>query len=96
MVLQVKSHTAFNDKDLLEHAIKTAGDEWILSKQMGRNWKTVTVWRSREQLPQGARNHILLLLEHVFVNCGCPEEAKSRASPPRKRIREGGGGAAGT
>ena len=73
----MKSHHLLDDMALLAHAIACAGDEWRLAKALDRNWKTISMWPARKKLPQGARGHILLLLDHVLT-CDCPTvEAKS-------------------
>lgn len=81
MGFHMKSHHAFNDEELLTHAITVSGDESQLAKHLGRSFRTVDVWKHRRKLPQGVREHLLLLLDHALP-CGCKEvpEAKRKLS----------------
>lgn len=43
---------------------------------MERSFRTIDVWKARtgkqhKKLPLGVRAHLLLLLDHIILNCGC-------------------------
>lgn len=69
-----KNYQDYSDIELLNIAVQRAGEaagqpkagDVFLANHLGRSYKTVIAWKSKGQIPQGIREHLLLILEFVL------------------------------